>query len=212
MCIFFIFFPTRAESALTARLYLTGEGSFPWHTTRVPRLSSCIGTISWCWRRLQLAASLRGIVDPSDVVQQTLLRAHQRREQFRGQTDGESAAWLRKILAHTMIDALHKYGAEADRRDRSLEQALEQSACRLEALLAVGTFSATAVFEHHEQLTAVGRRVRGCRRTSAGRSSCGISRSCRSPRSAGSWTGRHASVGGLIRRAEGPARMLEDPE
>jgi RNA polymerase sigma-70 factor (ECF subfamily) len=102
--------------------------------------------------RLQMYTSLKGIIDPSDVVQQTLLRAHQRREQFRGQSDGERAAWLRGILAHTMIDALRKYGAEADRRDRSLEHALEQSSCRLEALLAAGMSSPGAKSEHHEQL------------------------------------------------------------
>src|SRR5262249_35850360 len=35
----------------------------------------------------------------SDLVQQTLLEAHRGREQFRGTTDGERAAWLRQILA-----------------------------------------------------------------------------------------------------------------
>src|SRR6516165_7948711 len=86
--------------------------------------------------RLQMDASLQGIIDPSDVVQQTLLRAHQRREQFRGQSDGERAAWLRQILARSMIDALRKYGRESERRGQSVELALEQSSCRLEALLA----------------------------------------------------------------------------
>src|SRR5260370_25783519 len=86
--------------------------------------------------RLQMYASLKGIIDPSDVVQQTLLRAHQRREQFRGQSDGEKAAWLRQILAHSMIDALRKYGAQVGRRNRSIESALEQSSFRLETLLA----------------------------------------------------------------------------
>jgi len=102
--------------------------------------------------RLQMDAALQGIIDPSDVVQQTLLRAHERREQFSGQSDGERAAWLRQILAHTMIDALRKYGAEIDRRDRSLELALEQSSCRLEGLLAASSWSPAAKHEHHEQL------------------------------------------------------------
>ncbi len=101
--------------------------------------------------RLQVDASLQGIIEPSDVVQQTLLRAHQRHEQFRGHSDGERAVWLRQILAHTMMDAFRKYGAEVARRDRSLELALEQSSCRLEALLAAGTASPSARYEHHEQ-------------------------------------------------------------
>src|SRR6185312_8414784 len=79
---------------------------------------------------LQMDASLRGIIDPSDVVQQTLLRAHQSREQFRGTSDGERAAWVRRILANTMIDALRKFGPENNRHDRSLEQAIEHSSYR----------------------------------------------------------------------------------
>ncbi len=115
--------------------------------------------------RIQMDACLQGIIDPSDVVQQTLLKAHQQREQFRGRTDAERAAWLRQILAHSMIDALRKYGKETDRRDRSLEAALEESSCRLEGLLAASTSSPDAKFEHHEQLVrladALGPTARG---------------------------------------------------
>jgi DNA-directed RNA polymerase specialized sigma24 family protein len=38
--------------------------------------------------RLPMNASLQGIIDPSDVVQQALLQAHQCREQFRGRATG----------------------------------------------------------------------------------------------------------------------------
>src|SRR5437879_3745215 len=85
--------------------------------------------------RLQIDPRLRGRPDPSDIVQQTLLKAHERFEQFRGGTDEELRAWLRTILARTLIDAIRKFGRQGGERARPLEDALEQSSARLEALL-----------------------------------------------------------------------------
>ena len=47
--------------------------------------------------RIQLDSCLRGKLDPSDVVQETLLKAHRAIEAqtFRGQSDAAMAAWLR---------------------------------------------------------------------------------------------------------------------
>ena len=86
--------------------------------------------------RLQIDPRLQGKLDPSDVVQQTLLRAHQKRDQFRGTTEAERAAWLRAILAHALADAARKYGQGVLGRERSLEASLEQSSHRLDRWLA----------------------------------------------------------------------------
>jgi RNA polymerase sigma-70 factor, ECF subfamily len=86
--------------------------------------------------RLQLDPRLRGQLDPSDIVQQTLLRAHERCDQFRGRSDEEMRAWLRAILAHTLVDTVRRFGRQKGDRARSLEAALEQSSAKLEALLA----------------------------------------------------------------------------
>jgi RNA polymerase sigma-70 factor (ECF subfamily) len=86
--------------------------------------------------RLQLDGRLRGQLDPSDIVQQTLLKAHERFDQFRGQTDDELRAWLRAILARNLVDAARKFGRQKGNCSQSLEAALEQSSAKLEALLA----------------------------------------------------------------------------
>jgi RNA polymerase sigma-70 factor (ECF subfamily) len=45
-------------------------------------------------------------LDPSDIVQEALLKAYRSREQFRGRTEEELAAWLRVILHNTLANAL----------------------------------------------------------------------------------------------------------
>jgi RNA polymerase sigma-70 factor (ECF subfamily) len=48
--------------------------------------------------RLHLSTRLQSKLDPSDVVQQTLLKAHARWESVRERPDSEVRAWLRTLL------------------------------------------------------------------------------------------------------------------
>jgi RNA polymerase sigma-70 factor (ECF subfamily) len=102
--------------------------------------------------RLQIDARLQGKVDASDVVQQTLLKAHQKRDQFRGRTAEEHAAWLRVILVHALADAARKYGQGIIGRERSLEVSLEESSQRLEQWLADSQPSPGQGLDRHERL------------------------------------------------------------
>jgi RNA polymerase sigma-70 factor (ECF subfamily) len=88
--------------------------------------------------RLQLDPRLQGKLDPSDVVQETLLKAYQAKDRARWHSDAEKAAWLRKILVNTLTDAIRKFGTAGRdlNLERSLEAELEQSSSRLEAWLA----------------------------------------------------------------------------
>ena len=88
--------------------------------------------------RVRLDRRLLGKLDASDVVQQTLLEAHQAQGQFRGDTIAVQAAWLRQILARNLANAVRDLGrAKRDaRRERSLDVALDDSASRLEGWLA----------------------------------------------------------------------------
>jgi RNA polymerase sigma-70 factor (ECF subfamily) len=83
---------------------------------------------------------LQGKLAVSDVVQQTLLEAHRRQAQFRGQSEAELAGWLRKMLACDLADAVRALGrARRDAgRERSLEAAFDESSSRLEGWLAAG--------------------------------------------------------------------------
>ncbi len=101
---------------------------------------------------LHLDPRLRKKIDPSDVVQDTLLKAHQAMGQFRGQTDAEFLAWLRKILVRNLADAMRKFGRRKEDVERSLEAVLEQSSAHLESWLAADQSSPSQQAARNEQL------------------------------------------------------------
>lgn len=66
--------------------------------------------------RAQVESWLRAKVDASDLVQQTLLDAHRGFEEFRGETEAEWLAWLRRILNHNATDFVRRYYGTAKRQ------------------------------------------------------------------------------------------------
>lgn len=104
--------------------------------------------------RLQLDPRLRGKIDDSDLVQETLLKAYQARDRFTWRGEAELAAWLRAILTNTLRDSLRRYQAGA--RDVALEQSLEagidESSARLEAWLASEQLSPAQRLVRQEEL------------------------------------------------------------
>jgi len=103
---------------------------------------------------VQLDSRLRGKIDPSDVVQETLARAHENQGQFRGTTEAERAAWLRQILANELAAAVRRFhaGKRDVGREQSLHAAVEQSSARLEALLAAKQTSPSECAVRQEEL------------------------------------------------------------
>ena len=87
--------------------------------------------------RTQFDERLRDRLDPSDIVQQSMLQAHAARDEFRGTTDAERCAWLRQILARVLTHAVRDNTRQRRDvvRERRLEQRLAASSLRLGGLL-----------------------------------------------------------------------------
>jgi RNA polymerase sigma-70 factor (ECF subfamily) len=86
----------------------------------------------------QVAARFGGKIDPSGVVQETLLEAHQDMARGREVPSGERLGWLRRILANNLADEVRRFTADKRNvgRELSVQQAIEQSSQQLEVWLA----------------------------------------------------------------------------
>jgi RNA polymerase sigma-70 factor (ECF subfamily) len=71
-------------------------------------------------------------LDPSDIVQQTLLDAYQNLDQFRGTSERERAAWLRQIFANNLADVFRALSRQ--KRDIARERSSARLAAWLEEL------------------------------------------------------------------------------
>src|SRR4051795_4600725 len=112
----------------------------------------------------QIEKRLQRRVSPSDVVQETMLRAHKNFAQFRGTTEPELLAWLRQILVNNLAHFVeqHMLAARRDvRREVSIERlgvALEQSTIQLAALVpAQGKSPSMAVQQREEAVVLADR-------------------------------------------------------
>ena len=103
---------------------------------------------------LHLDRKLRGKLDASDIVQQTMLRAYPAFSEVREPTSEVLVAWLRRILARTLADAVKHY--DRDKRDvaleRSVEAALDRSASGFAVWLAADQTSPSGRAERNEEL------------------------------------------------------------
>src|SRR5436190_9885009 len=88
--------------------------------------------------QIELGRRLQSKVDPSDIVQQSLLEAHQDLAALKGRTEAELVAWLRVILTRNLLNTARDFGAQKRdiRREQSLAQQVEDSSVRLDRFLA----------------------------------------------------------------------------
>lgn len=104
--------------------------------------------------RVHMSPRLREKVDPSDVVQDTLVKALKCLEKLRGRSESEQAAWLRTTLANTLASAARRwrYKKRDAKREVRLEQEVHDSSARLEAILAADQTSPSMAAARNEQL------------------------------------------------------------
>jgi RNA polymerase sigma-70 factor, ECF subfamily len=102
--------------------------------------------------RLNMGSELQGKLEPEDLVQETLLKAHRSRDRFRGGSEAECLVWLRTILARSLTDAARRHAPNAGVRERSLEEELEHSSRRLGSMLAADQTSPSQKASRDEQL------------------------------------------------------------
>jgi RNA polymerase sigma-70 factor, ECF subfamily len=102
--------------------------------------------------RLQLGPRSNTKIDPSDIVQLTLLHAYQKRDQFRGNDDAARAKWLRTILAHNVADAMRSQRRKKRNaaRELSLEAQLDFSSVSLGSWLAAEQSTPSQQAMRHE--------------------------------------------------------------
>src|SRR5206468_10628559 len=88
--------------------------------------------------QIELGRRLQGKVDSSDIVQQSLLEAHQDLAALKGKTEAELVAWLRTILTRNQLNTARDLTAQKRdiRRERSLARQCEASSAPLDRFLA----------------------------------------------------------------------------
>jgi RNA polymerase sigma-70 factor (ECF subfamily) len=105
-------------------------------------------------RQIQMDPRLRRRFDASDLVQETLLKATQNLQQFRGGTEAELVRWLQGILENALADAIRK--ARAQKRDVAQEEVLaavvSDSSARLQNWLVAPDSSPSQRAQREEQL------------------------------------------------------------
>jgi len=103
--------------------------------------------------QIELGRRLQSKVDASDIVQQSLLEAHQDLGALKGKTEAELVAWLRTILTRNLLNTARDFTAQKRdvRRDRSLAQQIDDSSVRLDKFLASDQTSPSQRVSRNEQ-------------------------------------------------------------
>jgi RNA polymerase sigma-70 factor (ECF subfamily) len=104
--------------------------------------------------RLHVAARLQKELDGSDVVQETFLDAARDFPQFRGSSEAEFVAWLKRLLAANVADAHRRFLGTQKRnvlQEADVLQLLDQSSAMIGQRLSARIDSPSSSACRHEQ-------------------------------------------------------------
>lgn len=105
----------------------------------------------------KLDRRLRAKIDPSDIVQETMMQAFRAWGDLRGSSEGERLAWLRQILIRTLLHAVRDFGRAKRNvaREQPLVRLADHSSLQLEALCVADQTSPSQVAARAEELLRV---------------------------------------------------------
>jgi RNA polymerase sigma-70 factor, ECF subfamily len=104
--------------------------------------------------RQELNQRFTGKLDPSDIVQQTLLEAWQGWERLQARAEPQRRVWLKQILAHQLAKFVRHYQGTQKRdltRELAIDASLDRSDARLEQMLQGREPSPSAAAMQQEQ-------------------------------------------------------------
>jgi RNA polymerase sigma-70 factor (ECF subfamily) len=101
-----------------------------------------------------IGVELQGKVAASDLAQDVMVAAQRDFPDFRGTSERELLAWLRRMLANRIVDYARKYGGARRRAgERSMEDILYESSIGFESVLAASGVSPSRHAEQREMAT-----------------------------------------------------------
>lgn len=83
---------------------------------------SYLGTLA----QARIEPWMKAKFDASDLIQQTMIEAHEALDQFDGDSEAAWKAWLKKMMQHNVQDAVRHY-KQADKRDVRRERRADVS-------------------------------------------------------------------------------------
>lgn len=108
--------------------------------------------------RGQIPQSMQARLDASDIVQETLMEAHRKRDQFAGGDEpARLAGWLRQILSCNLVDAIRtqQRGRRDVRREQAIRNSLDESAMGLDQFVIAEDTSPSMKVDRHTQVLRI---------------------------------------------------------